>query len=126
MREGNTNEENVDSHVMIPNERRKKKHAISLTRVSMEVVDFLLVHVTGPADFFFSSAGADLLTNTQLITLSLSHLHFFRSLSSFNYLTRLSSLLFMESSEAEQRDGGREDGKINNSWLQTHVHHSWK
>lgn len=122
MREGKTKEENVNSHVMIPNERRKKKHAISLTRVSMEVVDFLLVHVSCPADFFFSSADADLHDQHT----ALSHLHFFGSLSSFNSLTRLSSLLFMESSEVEQRDGRREDGKINNSWLQTHVHHSWK
>lgn len=55
VREGNTKEENVNSHVMYPNERRKKKHAISLTRASMEEVDFFFVHVSCPADFFFSS-----------------------------------------------------------------------
>ncbi len=93
----------------------------------MEAVDFLFIHFSR---LLFPVQLVQIFdaTNIRHMTLALLHLQFFVSLFSFNSpaFTRLSSLLFMESSEVEQRDGWREDGKINNNWLQTHVHHIWK
>lgn len=72
VREGNTKEENVNSHVMFPNERRKKKHAISLTHVRMKDLCLRsnrLLFLVQLLQIFYA-------TNR---TLSISHLHFFVS-----------------------------------------------